>query len=1027
MCHLSVDPKDDHWYVAAQAPNVVRPLRVFVASPGGVEDERQAARDIATELNVPLRRNGWEIVVLGWEDRGPTGGRAQADINKDVRLCDVFVGIVSNRWGTPTGEHTSGFAEEWAIARERHTRSGQPDLWLFFKKVPDDASEDAQLEAVRDLRKEVEDGDFAFYKTFDDVAGFAQILRPRLLDEVLDRSGLTRTDLGAAAIDWAAAYDEEPVALLPDGRNRAALADELEASRPVEAAALLVALAGDAEERGFEPTAEHLRARACRVQIKAGDSAAAVALMRALLIRHVWELRVEEADILLRQMHDDLPPELAMELTGWRACLDAPNEPEATAAALAGAMRAQHAFPLDSETIAHWRAVRWRCLLQAGDPQAVIKDHIENDAKRGGVHLELALLQADALRAADHTGADAAWQELRLLAISEATENPELSAWISTRAALDAFAQEDLTTAEAAYADAATRWTKVVGASENAALAFFSAQAASQLRGDWSFTGWGWRPIAAAQFSKASGPVARAEELERRALNQRLDDRNDDAIAPLRAALWCHLRAGFVHGVMRARALLADAYAAAGDETRAVALNCEVGQRSEAEELAGNATDQPAVAARMAGAWPAWAAESRFAVLAQVGGYARPPVVNQLTAEALAATEANPERQFDNTPVQAAEALAALVVAVEDEGVLRAAVAKLEELAADQHYSLAQAGRLGLRMLDDVGAVDAAETLIQCFLADSRQNEPDPAWIAQKLTDPTRLERVRQAARAGHKYALLALIEAGLPARDADVRAICAGVTRSVLQSDLGMTPDGSGMWGLMALDVQGAIAAASGDDALSRAFAETLLVYAAESRWPMVNRVSAVRGLWPILRVVPDVRWLDALLPLARPDADHDEETAPHLREMWARSGDLESTALAVCGGLAASNPPAWLDDAIREARFDERAPMRETAWRAAGQRAAWFESESARHALRDESAAVRIAALHAWRKQGPALPQAELRRLVNDKSGGVRLALTVLLEEAPDDEAITTLRNDPAAYVRGIARKRLRVEDEP
>ncbi|MGH2714488.1 MAG: hypothetical protein ACRDM7_11500 [Thermoleophilaceae bacterium] len=80
--------------MAAQSPAILHPLRVFVASRGGVENERQAVRDIAEEMNVALRGHGSEIVVLGWEDRGPRAGRPQADINADVRLCDVFLGIL---------------------------------------------------------------------------------------------------------------------------------------------------------------------------------------------------------------------------------------------------------------------------------------------------------------------------------------------------------------------------------------------------------------------------------------------------------------------------------------------------------------------------------------------------------------------------------------------------------------------------------------------------------------------------------------------------------------------------------------------------------------------------------------------------------------------------------------------------------------------------------------------------------------------------------------------------------------------
>ena len=48
-------------------------------------------RAIVEELNGALLPHGWQIVPLGWEQRGPAAGRAQADINVDARTCDVFL------------------------------------------------------------------------------------------------------------------------------------------------------------------------------------------------------------------------------------------------------------------------------------------------------------------------------------------------------------------------------------------------------------------------------------------------------------------------------------------------------------------------------------------------------------------------------------------------------------------------------------------------------------------------------------------------------------------------------------------------------------------------------------------------------------------------------------------------------------------------------------------------------------------------------------------------------------------------
>jgi hypothetical protein len=141
----------------------------------------------------------------------------------------------------------------------------------------------------------------------------------------------------------------------------------------------------------------------------------------------------------------------------------------------------------------------------------------------------------------------------------------------------------------------------------------------------------------------------------------------------------------------------------------------------------------------------------------------------------------------------------------------------------------------------------------------------------------------------------------------------------------------------------------------------------------------------------------------------------------MWAQRGDLEAVALTVCALLGAADPPAWLNAAVGDARFDARVPLRVAAWQVAAERAEWFDPASARHALHDKNARVRMAAIQAWRKAGVALPRAELRRLLADEAGGVRLAIVRLLEDVPDDDATQALLRDHDAWVRGIARKRL------
>jgi hypothetical protein len=63
-------------------------------------------------------------------------------INPEVDSCDLFVGVLWQRWGQPTGIHDSGFAEEFDRARKRRLESGAPEIWIFFKKVAPDRLND---------------------------------------------------------------------------------------------------------------------------------------------------------------------------------------------------------------------------------------------------------------------------------------------------------------------------------------------------------------------------------------------------------------------------------------------------------------------------------------------------------------------------------------------------------------------------------------------------------------------------------------------------------------------------------------------------------------------------------------------------------------------------------------------------------------------------------------------------------------------------------------------------------------------
>ena len=132
--------------------------RVFLSSPSDVEDERRAALRVQNRINalfaLPRRRI---LHVSMWEDVTPKYGRAQGQLNPLVDDCDLFVGLLHKRWGTPTGEFTSGFEEEFTLARDRRDATGSPEIAMFFKALTDDerANPDDDLQRVLGFKKGV--------------------------------------------------------------------------------------------------------------------------------------------------------------------------------------------------------------------------------------------------------------------------------------------------------------------------------------------------------------------------------------------------------------------------------------------------------------------------------------------------------------------------------------------------------------------------------------------------------------------------------------------------------------------------------------------------------------------------------------------------------------------------------------------------------------------------------------------------------------------------------------------------------
>ena len=164
--------------------------RVFIASPGDLNAERELFRQVIQEVNsIKARSMGIYLEPLGWEDTLPGRGRPQELINADIARSDLVIVVLWKRWGTPTGKYSSGVEEEFELAKRfNRERGGRPHILLYFKAIPPDMLADPgeQLRQVLTFRQSVEEARELFFAQFGSAEQWPDLLRDhvcRWLDE----------------------------------------------------------------------------------------------------------------------------------------------------------------------------------------------------------------------------------------------------------------------------------------------------------------------------------------------------------------------------------------------------------------------------------------------------------------------------------------------------------------------------------------------------------------------------------------------------------------------------------------------------------------------------------------------------------------------------------------------------------------------------------------------------------------------------------------------------------------------------
>ncbi|MET4426023.1 hypothetical protein [Bradyrhizobium sp. RT3a] len=163
-------------------------IRVFLSSPSDLEVHRSAIADQLRRLSRVFLQRKVAIEVLTGDCAEPGMGRPQGQVNASLSVadCDIFIGMIWLRFGTPTGgQHSSGghlylsgTEEEFRLAHDAWRDTGRPKILFYFcNRVP---------EKLADIHPEQFARVTAFKESFGAAGANPGLVRNYVIPEELD-------------------------------------------------------------------------------------------------------------------------------------------------------------------------------------------------------------------------------------------------------------------------------------------------------------------------------------------------------------------------------------------------------------------------------------------------------------------------------------------------------------------------------------------------------------------------------------------------------------------------------------------------------------------------------------------------------------------------------------------------------------------------------------------------------------------------------------------------------------------------
>jgi len=173
---------------------------VLIGSPSDTQNERKIITDVIQDLNKDHGNSyNFHIETLKWEEDAfpDIGVDSQEVINRQLDKYDIFIGLLSKRFGTPTTKALSGTAEEFEIAFDKYILKPNKFSVLFYFKNENVKFHDIDIHQailIHRFKERLEDLGVLYF-TFETEVEFRKLLNRHILKTIQKLSSNKNSDI----------------------------------------------------------------------------------------------------------------------------------------------------------------------------------------------------------------------------------------------------------------------------------------------------------------------------------------------------------------------------------------------------------------------------------------------------------------------------------------------------------------------------------------------------------------------------------------------------------------------------------------------------------------------------------------------------------------------------------------------------------------------------------------------------------------------------------------------------------------